>query len=135
MTVHRYGQETYDPTGADTNTPVVHTYDRTKPSQVVTTVVVGAKVRKQHPYDGSRYAGRPFGPVLTVKSVEPHKPADGLGSGTVVHFVENNDWAFAHNLHVIQFNDVSDSVCGCSVHVGQGFEPASSIETTETTFA
>ena len=37
----------------------------------------GDKVRKQHAYDGTRRAGVPEGPVLTVLDVRDNHPVDG----------------------------------------------------------
>ena len=61
----------------------------------------GDRVRRRHIWDGTALAGKPEGPALTVKSVEPHRPVDGSGAGNVVRLVEDADWVFEHNLYIV----------------------------------
>ncbi len=53
--------------------------------------------RRNHPYDGTRLAGKPTGPWLKVVNTHPHEPVDGVSYCTVCH-LDDGTWAFEHNL-------------------------------------
>lgn len=58
----------------------------------------GYQVQKQHPYDGTRRAGKPEGPVLTVMRVEDHCPVDGPNRKDEVVWLSDGSWCFPWNL-------------------------------------
>lgn len=58
-------------------------------------IVVGQKVRRRHPFDGSLHAGQPMGRVLTVLGEYPHTPST---IPTRYCTLSDGTWEFSHNL-------------------------------------
>lgn len=64
----------------------------------MTLLQVGDSVRRQHLWDGSRWAGQPTGPVLTVTEIETVYPVECRVATTVINLSDGR-WAYPHNLH------------------------------------
>lgn len=54
-------------------------------------------VQKNHPYDGTKRAGLPTGPVLEVTGYTQHKPVDGPIGGTI-YLLADGSWSFPWNV-------------------------------------
>ena len=65
---------------------------------------VGDRVRRIHPYDGTRRAGRPYGAILTVAWIKDHLPSTGeTRYQCVIGFEEDEvSWEFIWNLSKIE---------------------------------
>ena len=59
---------------------------------------VGGKVRRQHCWDGSSYAGKPIGPVLTITEIKDHTPCDGPVEQKCIAILSDGSWSFVWNL-------------------------------------
>jgi len=59
---------------------------------------VGDQVQKLHLCDGTDYAGKPHGPILTIIKIEDHRPIDGPTRKDSVIWLSDNTWEFPWNL-------------------------------------
>jgi hypothetical protein len=58
-------------------------------------------VRKNHVYDGSKAAGKPVGPVLSVVKIVDHVPIDGPREKNCVVYLSNGTIEFIWNLTIM----------------------------------
>ena len=66
-----------------------------EPAKQTMFIVVGQKVRRRHPFDGTLHAGQPTGRVLTVLGEYPHIPST---VPTRYCTLSDGTWEFSHNL-------------------------------------
>jgi hypothetical protein len=66
---------------------------------------VGSMVRKIHVYDGTKYAGQPTGPALTITKITEHVRSEDNGI-TVAIWLSDGTWEQAWNLREV--NDGTD---------------------------
>ena len=59
---------------------------------------IGDKVRHVHIWDGSSYAGKPTGPVLTITEIKDHKPCDGPHKKDEIAILSDGSWSFVWNI-------------------------------------
>ncbi len=59
------------------------------------TIKVGSMVKKQHPHDGSKYAGKPTGKVLEVHQIISVKH---VGGSDWAALFEDGTWEYLWNL-------------------------------------
>jgi hypothetical protein len=59
------------------------------------------KVRRTHPFDGSKKAGLPTGPILQVIQLDDHKPVDGPTRKNCIVRMKDG-WEFIWNVAIIK---------------------------------
>jgi hypothetical protein len=62
---------------------------------------VGSDVKRQHIWDGTSYAGKPIGPVLTVTKIRDHRPCDGPIEINAIAELSDGSWSFVWNLTIL----------------------------------
>lgn len=71
-------------------------------NKVMKEIIKGDHVRKNHPYDGSSMAGKPSGPVLTVRDIVDHRPVEGSIGKDEIALLSDDSWEFVWNITKIK---------------------------------
>lgn len=59
-------------------------------------------VKKTHPMDGTKLAGKPIGKTLSVLQIVDHLPAEGPSRSCCIAMLSDGTWEFLWNLTVVE---------------------------------